>query len=304
MLASLPQAPTRLSPYGSRREELFNRQKLVLNKMLEQEFITSEEKEQALAQTITFQPDRQGIIAPHFVIYVREQIADKFGENFIEQEGLKVYTTLDYDKQMLAEKAIVNGAKNNLKFNATNAALTALNPKTGEILAMVGSKDYFDESIDGNVNVALALRQPGSSFKPFAYARAFEKGFTPDTLLFDLRTNFGPDGSGKDYIPQNYNLKEYGPVTMRTALANSLNIPAVKTLYLAGVEETIELAQRLGINSLYDRDRFGLALVLGGGEVRLLDEVSAFGVFATEGIKHNPISILKIVNKQGDVDYL
>jgi membrane peptidoglycan carboxypeptidase len=177
--------------------------------------------------------------------------------------------------------------------------LVALNPQNGEILAMVGSVDYFNDAIDGQVNVVLSPRQPGSSFKPFAYATAFEKGYQPETLILDAETDFGPDGSGRDYIPNNYDGKFHGIVSMRQALAMSLNIPAVKTLSVAGIDDTIALAHRLGITTLNDRARYGLSLVLGGGEVRLLDMASGFSVFANDGKRNTPTPILKIVDAAG-----
>ena len=168
---------------------------------------------------------------------------------------------------------------------------------------MVGSRDYFDKSIDGQVNVATSLRQPGSSFKPFAYATAFEKGYQPETLLYDVPTNFGPDGTGQDYKPNNYDGSSHGLVSMRQALSNSLNIPAVKTLYLAGISDTLYTAKKMGISTLTDESRFGLALVLGGGEVTLLDETSAYGVFANDG-KRNPANgILKIIDSSGNITF-
>ena len=218
----------------------------------------------------------------------------------IEEGGFKIYTTLDYDKQKLAEQIIRESSDYNLKrYGATNSALVALNPQNGQILAMVGSKNYFDQSIDGQVNVAISPRQPGSSFKPFVYAKAFEKGFQPETLVLDAQTNFGPDGSGKNYVPRNYDGKFHGVVTMRQALSMSLNVPAIKTLREVGIDDALEIAHRLGITTLNDRDRYGLSLVIGGGEVTLLDETSGFSVFANDG-KRNPIDpFLKIVdNKQ------
>jgi membrane peptidoglycan carboxypeptidase len=250
VLASMPQAPTYYSPYGSHMEDLKIRQEWVLDRMTELEFISSEEAEKAKAEELNFEELKGGIIAPHFVIYVKEQLVEKYGEKMVEQGGLQVYTTLDMDMQRTAERVVPEGVTNNEKYNASNAALVAINPKNGDILAMQGSKDYWDKDNDGNVNVALSNRQPGSSFKPFAYAKAFEKGYTPDTILFDLITDFGGG-----YIPKNYNLSESGPLTMRASLANSKNITAVKTLYLAGVDSTIDLATKMGISTLNDPER-------------------------------------------------
>ncbi len=294
MLASLPQRPTYYSPYGNHMDELKTRQEWVLDRMAEDGYITQDEADQAKGEKIVFAEEKEGIIAPHFVMYVKDQLAEKYGDKLIQEGGLKVYTTLDYDMQLKAEKAVTEGVERNYAYGASNAALVAIDPKTGQILAMQGSKDYFDKEHDGNVNVAIRDRQPGSSFKPYAYAKAFEKGYTPDTVLFDLETDFG-----NNYKPKNYSLNQNGPVTMKKALAGSLNIPAVKTLYLAGIEDTMDLAKRMGINTLTDPSRYGLSLVLGGGEVKLLEHVAAFSVFANDGLKQEKTAILKIIDHNG-----
>lgn len=297
LLASLPKAPTHYSPYGSHPEELKARQKWVLDRMVECGFIDSDETKEAEKEELNFTELKTGIIAPHFVMYVKERLVERYGEKMVEQGGLKVHTTLDMDLQKIAEKVVPEGvAKNEKKYNAKNAALAALDPKTGQILAMQGSRWYFDIEHEGNVNVTIRERQPGSSFKPFAYAQAFSKGYTPETLLYDLRTDFGGG-----YRPNNYDGRAHGPVSMRTALACSFNIPSVKTLYLAGIDETIDLAHKMGITTLNERERYGLSLVLGGGEVKLLDMVSAFGVFAQEGIRKPSTCILKIEDKNGKI---
>ncbi len=259
-------------------------------------------------------PFHENITAPHFVMYVKQQLANEFGEDTIEKGGLKVYTTLDLEKQKIAEEVIKEGVEANMKkYNAYNAALTAINPRNGEILAMVGSKDYFGESLpegcvsgknckfDPNVNVSIRNRQPGSSFKPFVYAAAFEKGYTPETILFDVETDFGRDGSGKIFHPLNYDFRFRGPVTMRQSLAQSLNIPAVKTLYLVGIPESVETAREMGFTTFRDPENYGLSLVLGTGEVKLLEEVSAYGVFANEGLRYPASAIIKIENNKGEM---
>ncbi len=302
LLAALPNATTFYSPYGNHTQDLIKRQRYILNRMSELKLISKDDSEQAQKTDVLekIESFKQQIEAPHFVFYVKDQLEKMYGKDILEQGGLRIYTTLDYDMQKTAEKAVQDGiAALGKKYNASNAALTALNPKTGQILAMVGSKDYFDKSIDGQVNVAISPRQPGSSFKPFAYATAFKKGYHPETVLYDVPTNFGPDGSGEEYTPNNYDGSFHGPVTMRSALAMSLNIPAVKTLYLAGIDDTIDLAHNLGISTLNDKDRYGLALVLGGGEVTLLDETSGFGVFANDGKKNPSTGVLKILDSQG-----
>lgn len=300
VLAAIVQSPSRYSPYGPNKDILISRQHYVLDLMADQDKITEAQAEEAKNAKLTFKNHSDNIIAPHFVMYVKEMLAEKYGEKAVEQDGLKIYTTLDLYKQQIAEEVLSKkAAENEKKYNASNAALVSLDPKTGQVLAMVGSRDYFDEAIDGQVNVALKPRQPGSSFKPIVYASAFEKGYTPNTMLYDVVTNFST--SGAPYEPRNYNGKEYGPVSMKKALAGSLNIPAVKTFYLAGVDRTLELVKKFGYTTLNDKDRFGLSLVLGGGEVTLLEHASAYGAFAREGEHHSPAFILKIEDRHGNV---
>ncbi|MDP2685204.1 MAG: penicillin-binding protein [bacterium] len=301
-LAAIPQRPTYLSPYGNHIDELSTRLHTVLNQMVKMGFITEEQSEEAKKDNIAerLSPQYENITAPHFVFYVREQLSERYGEKVIEQGGLSVITTLDIDKQRIAEEVLTTQAeKNRINYNANNAALVSIDTKTGQILAMVGSKDYFDETIDGNVNVALSPRQPGSSFKPMVYLTAFSMGYTPETILFDLVTKFKTDGA--DYEPKNYDLVEHGPVSMREALAGSLNIPAVKTLYLAGIDNVLDTAEKFGYSTFGDRSRFGLSLVLGGGELTLLDHTSAFATFAREGIRHPVSSILKVEDNSGKI---
>jgi 1A family penicillin-binding protein len=309
-LAALPQAPTYYSPYGNHRTELENRKNLVLEQMRKNDFITDDEYKQAKDEKVTFLPQAaSGIRAPHFVFYVREYLAKKYGEESLAERGFRVITTLDADLQAKAEEIVKKHALSNEKtFNAENAAMVATDPKSGEILVMVGSRDYFDENIDGNYNIAVADRQPGSSFKPFVYATAFEKGYTPETVLFDLKTQFStacaPSNLTSEngcYSPVNYDGVFRGPISLRNALAQSINVPSVKTLYLAGIDNSIKLARDMGITGLANRDRYGLTLVLGGGEVQLVDMVGAYGVFAHEGKKVEQTSILRIEDPEGNV---
>ncbi|OGY43652.1 MAG: hypothetical protein A3A02_03695 [Candidatus Buchananbacteria bacterium RIFCSPLOWO2_01_FULL_39_33] len=301
ILAAIPQAPTYYSPYGNNKDKLIARQRYIIDSMTELGYLTKEQAEQAKNEKIIFKPLQESIIAPHFVMYVKELLSAEYGEDFINQEGLKVYTTLDLAKQKIAEAAVKKGVEENgQKYDFTNAALVALDTKTGQIMAMVGSADYFNNEIDGQVNVTLRPRQPGSSFKPIVYAAAFIKGYTPNTILYDAVTNFDTTGSAK-YEPHNYDLKEHGPVTMRKALQGSLNVPAVKTTYLTGLDNILNLADELGYTTLKDRSRFGLSLVLGGGEIKLLEHVGAYTVFAEEGLKHEITPILKIEDKNGKV---
>ncbi|MDD5652420.1 MAG: transglycosylase domain-containing protein, partial [Candidatus Moranbacteria bacterium] len=303
LLAVLPRATTYFSPYGSHIDRLKYNQEAILDRMGSLGYITREQADEAKTVDVMSKIviNRENIKAPHFVMYIKEYLDEKYGKEEMEEGGLKVYTTLDWDKQELAERIVREGAEENLiKWNAENASLVAIDPKTGQILAMVGSKDYFDTSIDGQVNVAIRDRQPGSSFKPYVYLTAFTKGYLPETIIFDVETDFNK-GSDDNYIPQNYDGKFRGPLKMKEALAMSLNVPAVKTLYLAGVKESTEMARGLGITGLNDPDRYGLSLVLGGGEVKLLDHTSAFAALANGGVKNNKTAILKIEDKDGKI---
>lgn len=310
-LAALPQAPTFYSPYGSHRFELEVRKNLVLEKMLENGFISKEEYEEAKDAAVEFEPDRNtGIRAPHFVFFVREYLEETYGKRAIEERGFRVITTLDADLQQEAEEIVRrNALENETDFNAENAAMTAIDPKTGEILVMVGSRGYSDPDIDGNFNAATAPnRQPGSAFKPFVYAEALRKGYTPETAVFDLKTQFStacaagdPSNESPCFSPSNYDDVFRGPITFKDALAQSVNIPAVKVLYLAGLPDSIALARAMGIGSLEDANRYGLTLVLGSGEVSLLDMTSAYGVFAHEGVRSEPAAILRIEDGNGNI---
>lgn len=302
LLAALPQATTFYSPYGSRTEALSGRQTFTLRKMADLGYITPEQRDEAIAaDTLAkIQPQKDIIAAPHFVMYIKEHLQEKFGDRAVEEGGYRVITTLDWDKQQIAEKVVREGAEKNKNWRASNAALVAIDPKNGHILSMVGSKDYFDAAIDGQVNVATRQRQPGSSFKPYVYLTAFTKGYTPETILYDVETEFDTAGEDKSYKPQNYDGKFRGPIAMKEALAQSLNIPAVKTLYLVGVPEAIKLAQNLGIEGINDPKRLGLSLVLGGGEVRLLDHVHAYATLANGGVKQPLAAILRIEDARGN----
>ena len=313
-LAAIPQSPTILSPYGKNRDRLETRKNLVLNRMLELGFITKIEYESAKNEVINFVPSATaGIRAPHFVFFIREYLEEKYGADMVENGGLKVITTLNAELQAKAEEIVKTGALENEKtWNGKNAALVALDPKTGQILTMVGSRDYFDKMIDGNFNVATAVRQPGSSFKPFIYATAFNKGFTQDTVLFDVPTEFqstcdpygrARSGHSQDecYTPENYDGNFRGPMKLRDALAQSINVVAVKLFYLSGLSDSLRTAENMGISTLGDPGRYGLTLVIGGGEVSLLDMTSAYGVLANNGVRNPYSGILRIEDRQGEV---
>lgn len=331
VLASVIKSPTTLSPYGENKEALLERKNYILEQMANAGFITDEQKEEAKKEELVFIDQSESLIkAPHFVLYVKNYLMEKYGEESLDQEGFKVYTSLDWELQREAEKLVAEGVANNKKYNAHNAALVAIDPNSGEILSLVGSADWLGEPypencisgkdclFDPKFNVAIGTkdspgRQPGSAFKPFAYAEAFSKGLTPETVLWDVKTEFNPncnsdssqvkDQYGLDcYHPRNYDGRFRGPLSLKNSLAQSINVTSVKTLYLAGIENTMSLAQNMGISTLaYDPSRYGLSLVLGGGEVKLLEMVSAYGVFATEGLKIQPVSILKVENSEGKV---
>lgn len=315
-LAALPNAPTYYSPYGGNRSALEKRKNLVLTQMLKNAFITQAEYDDAKAEQVKFLPlGDSGIKAPHFVMDVKAELEQMYGKEVMYSGGFKVTTTLDYNLQAKAEE-IANryGLSNEKNFNASNAAMTAIDTTNGDILALVGSRNYFDPNIQGNFNVATAHRQPGSSIKPIIYAEALKKGYTADTVVFDVPTEFStlcnPDGTpikqedvDNCYMPENYDGKYLGPVTFRNALAQSINVPAIKVLYLAGIQDSIDLANNMGIESLNDPNRYGLTLVLGGGEVSLLELTGAYTVFANNGIKNSPHDILKIEDANGSTIY-
>ncbi|MEA3304543.1 MAG: transglycosylase domain-containing protein [Patescibacteria group bacterium] len=266
MMAALPKAPSYYSPYGSHPDKLLARRNTVLYRMFELGYISQEDYNEALEEKLEVIPYKEEIVAPHFVMYVIEQLEEQYGRVTLEKEGFKVYTTIDLELQNIAQEAVEWGVERNVsRYDATNASLVAIDPKTGSIQAMVGSVDYFDTANDGNVNVSLAQRQPGSSFKPFAFAAAFLKGYSPATVVYDVETDFAYPGSPNSYVPQNYDETFRGPISFRSALAMSLNIPAVKALYLAGVQSTMDLVKSMGITTLTrDANHYGLSLVLGG----------------------------------------
>lgn len=304
-LSVLPNAPSLYFPHGESDSKLIKKQKAILTRVAELGLTEKSKVTEALLEK-TFDkvtPLSRNIQAPHFVMFVIDKLEQQYGREMLEKGGLKIITTLDWEKQKLAEETLKNSRNHLNNYGADNAAIVATEPSTGKILAMVGSLDYFDKSIDGEVNVATRLRQPGSSFKPVVYAESFEKGLQPETLIYDVRTNFGSDGSGKDYIPQNYNGKFSGLVSIRQALSGSLNIPAVKALYIAGIPDTIELAQRLGITTLKKDGNYGLALALGGGAVKLIEETGAFAVFANDGNKNSLTAISNITDANNNIVY-
>lgn len=309
-LSAMIQAPTYYSPYGTHQAELTTRKNLVLERMHTIGFIDDAVYTSAKAEKTAFSSAGQNaIVAPHFVFYILNQLETAYGSQVLTS-GLKVTTTLDADLQVKAESIVNQYALENVKkFRASNASLVAVDPPTGQILAMVGSRNFFDKEIDGQYNATLSLRQPGSTMKPFVYSLALMHGYTRNTVVFDTPTQFSTACRVSDihnatppcYAPGNFDNTFRGPMTFETALAQSINIPAVKTLYLVGVKNAINLAKSFGLTSLGDPGHYGLTLVLGGGEVRLLDMVGAYAAFANDGVLNTPTGILEVDDAQGNV---
>lgn len=315
MLAGLPQSPSLLSPLVDAAAAK-RRQNLVLDAMVREGDATQAQADAAFAKPLDYQPMKYGIEAPHFVMYVRNLLEQKYGPKVLYNDGLTVTTTIDLDMQHVAERIARQQVEKLSKDNIHNAALVAMRPNTGEILAMLGSVDYFNVAISGQVNIATSERQPGSTFKPITYAASFLKGWSPATVILDARTVF-LDRAKQPYSPKNVDLKYHGPVTVRTALSNSINIPAVKTIEYVGVKNAIALAHQMGITSLTNEDMYDLSLTLGGGEVKLLDMVYAYSVLANGGQMYGqpvqkdalrpgyrplePVAILKVEDASGKV---
>jgi len=315
-LASLIQAPSYYSPWGHHTDELAARKDYVLEQMKNLGFIDEQEYQSSKSEHVTFLPQNIGSIrAPHFVMMVKQYLENKYGAEEVENGGLKIITTLDWNLQQAADEAVKKNVERNKElYNGSNGALVAQDPKTGQILAMVGSADYFNNDIDGQFNVATqGLRQPGSTFKPFAYVTAFEKGYTPNSIVFDTPTEFSPNNpscpvtvdfsqqNSQCFHPHNFDNSFRGPVPLKQGLAQSINVPSVKVLYLAGLSDTLKTAHDMGITTLNDPSRYGLSLVLGGGEVKLVDLVNAYAVFARDGVKHTQSFILKAEKSNGSI---
>ena len=344
LLAALIKAPSRLSPYGSYKDDLLARKDYVLKRMADEGLLSEDQLQEYKETEIVFIEKSVRILAPYFTLWVKQQIEEKYDEEFLRKEGLKIYTSLDWNFQQIAEAALKEGVERNKFYNAYNGGIVAISPKTGEILAMsVGTGDYYAEPLpegcisgdnclfDPQFNVVTGTkqspgRQPGSAFKPFVYATAFKEGYNDETKVLDAQTNFGLWGD-KEYSPQNYDGLFRGWVTLRQGLSQSLNVPSIKTLYLIGSEnkienldinnflgqegilseglkESLETAKDMGVTTL-DKplSSYGPALVLGGGEVNLLEMASAYGVFANNGLQIPPVSILRIEDLKGNVIY-
>lgn len=316
-LAAIIQSPYRLSPYGENKDKLLIRKNYVLDRMTAEHYLDETTAGKEKKKEIVFIEKPLSLKAPYFTLWVKQQLEEQFSEQLLQERGLKVFTSLDWEMQKIAEQTVKEGVEKNVIYNARNAGMVAIAPKTGEVLAMtMGTGDYNADPFpkncqpginclfDPKFNVVVGTknnpgRQPGSAFKPFIYATAFNKGYTDKTIVIDDLTNFGIWGD-KEYIPQNYDNRFRGPVSLRQSLAQSLNIPSIKTLlYLAGLEDSAKTAKDLGITTL--KPPFGPAIVLGGWEVKLIDMTSAYGVFASGGLKVEPVAILKIEDRNGNI---
>lgn len=299
LLAGLPQRPSSYSPFGAHPELAKTRQKEVLKQMVENGYISQEVADKAAQEELKFATIKPPQ-APHFALWIKEQLAEKYGEKVVEQGGLRVHTTLDLDIQNFAQEAVASEVAKLKKQSVGNGAAVVTRPGTGEILAMVGSKDYFATDEDGKVNIILAKRQPGSSIKPLNYALAIkDQKITAATAFADIPTCFNVIGQPL-YCPVNYDGHFHGLVQTRFSLGNSFNIPAVKTLAINGVEHFINFATEMGITTFQDPSNYGLSLTLGGGEVRPYDMAQAFGVFANQGIKQPLVAVTKVVDWKGN----
>ncbi|MCL5783840.1 MAG: PBP1A family penicillin-binding protein [Patescibacteria group bacterium] len=321
LLAGLPQMPSVYSPYGTHPELAKVRQAEVLRRMVEDGYITKQQADAAKNEALTYRTSQNelGFKAPHFVLYVKQKLIEQYGDKLVEQGGLKVTTTLDYKLQEQAENIMKTEIDKLQDYKVGNGASVVLDPRNGQILAMVGSKDYFGNSLpegcsegknctfEPNVNAALSARQPGSATKPITYSLALQKGYTAASVLMDVKTEFPGGGDQPAYIPMDYDGQWHGPVQMRYDLGNSLNIPAVKMLALVGVKNDMDLGYRMGLSTWEPTEEnvnnVGLSLTLGGREVRLLDLVSAYSVLADAGVKHDPVSILKVTDANGKTLY-
>lgn len=308
ILAGMPQRPSSYSPFGSNPKAYIARTEQVLRRMREDGYITRNQEEDTKNKlpNVQFAPQDQGIKAAHFVIYVKEQLEQMFGERLVEQGGLQVMTSLDWKLQEVAQQVVAEEIKKVETLEITNGAVVAEDTNSGEILAMVGSKDFFAKDYEGQVNVTLSKRQPGSAIKPVTYLTAFRKGFTPASVVMDVRTEFPSGITGKpDYVPVNYDGKYHGPLQLRFALGSSINLPAVKVLAQVGLKDMLQMAYDLGFTTLEPTadliKRVGLSVTLGGGEVRLVDMVSAYGAVANGGRVFKPVSILRVTDRDGKV---
>jgi len=300
LLAGLPASPTNFSPFGAYPGKAKERQLVVLRRMRQEGFITEEEEKKAASEELRFASPKTDIKAPHFVIYVKDLLVQKYGERLVEEGGLEVKTTLDLEIQEFAQKTVAEEIKKLRSLKINNGAALVTNPATGEILAMVGSENYFNLQNDGNVNVALRPRQPGSAIKPIMYSLALENGFTAATIIPDTPITYKIPGQ-PPYSPKNYDNRFHGHIPLRIALASSYNVPAVKVLAALGVEKMITRGREMGITTWEDSSRFGLSLTLGGGEVKMVDLAVAYGVLANLGRRVDLNPILGVKTYRGEI---
>jgi 1A family penicillin-binding protein len=298
LIAGLPQSPTLLDPLTN-LEGAKQRQQVTLDLMAKNGFLTPAQASAVYEEPLHFTPPTSSLVAPHFVFYVRKLLEERYGPDVLYRGGLRVVTSLDLHWQNEAQRIVRERIAELRERHATNAGVIMLSPEA-EVLAMIGSVDFNDPSIDGQVNVTLASRQPGSALKPIVYAAALRRGWTPATILWDQPIEF-PQSNGSVYAPRNYDDSWHGPQRLRMALANSLNIPAIKAIDYVGVENFVEQAHALGITTLNDTSAYGLPLALGAGEVRLLDLTNVYNTFRNDGFKRDPVSILKVTNSRGEV---
>lgn len=298
MLAGLPQSPSIYDPLRN-PVAAKARQAYVLDQMVRNEFITEQEANAARQAELRYQPQKQPFLAPHWAMYIRSLIEEKYGTRALYQGGFKIYTSLDFDLQTKMEEVARANKENLAQRDGNNTAIVVMSPQTGEILSMVGSMDYWDANIDGQVNVAISERQPGSTIKPLVYVTTFTKGWTPATGIVDQKLTL-KDELGREWSPENFDKKFYGLVPLRSALGNSLNIPAVKAIQFAGIDAVATMARRMGITSWPDNRRLGYSMALGGAEVRPLDITAAYTVLANNGVRIPPVAITKIVDADGN----
>ncbi|KKU56654.1 hypothetical protein A3C34_02365 [Candidatus Amesbacteria bacterium RIFCSPHIGHO2_02_FULL_48_21] len=300
LLAGLPASPTTYSPFGAHPELALSRQREVLRHMVAAGFLTWDQAESSSSVQLTLNPPQNNIKAPHFVMYIKELLAQKFGSEIVEQGGLDVTTSLDLPLQETVQRIVAEEIAKVDYLQITNGAAVVTHPQTGDILSLVGSRDFFDVEHDGQFNITRALRQPGSAIKPINYALAFSRNFTAGSYIDDSPVTFRIPGQ-EPYSPVNYDRRFHGRVTLRTALASSYNVPAVKLLAAGGVEHMIGLGQQMGISSWTDLSRYGLSLTLGGGEVTMLDMAQVYGTFAASGTKADLRLILEIRDSTGRI---
>jgi penicillin-binding protein 1C len=300
LLAGLPKSPTTFSPFGPSSDLALQRQKEVLHLMRINKFITTEQEQAAADEKLTFIPNKTEIKAPHFVMYIRQLLVDKYGEDMVEKGGLEVTTSLDLPIQVTAEQVVQTEVEKLRGLNVGNGAALVVNPQTGEILAMVGSKNYFDIAQDGNVNVTTSVRQPGSSIKVVNYAYALANGYTPATIIDDSPITYVTPGTTA-YSPVNYDGQFKGMIPLRSALAQSRNVPAVKVLASYGVSKMVTQGQKMGITTWTDPTNYGLSLTLGGGAITALDLSKVYSTVANYGKRPDLLLILSVKNYKGRV---